>query len=743
MNILSLLRALSHRNIRGGRRPGRTPIRKPSPYRPRIEALEDRSMLSSIQMLPLGDGTFQLRVDGDAKANQIAIVGQGPSSQTNDYSLLVTCDQLKQTVDHVSEVVIDTAGGADNVLLNGQWVFQGKGKTMPGVRSISVNTGGGDDEFKFIDFNGQSVNGIVPGPHIVIDTGSGDDLAWFRPIFHPPTLFAGLELSVRTGEGEDSVLVENLAFAASSADAPTRFGAVLPTPPNASRIGVDSGTGGDVVSLGNWSSSAAIIGPEVGLSGGGVSLSVETGAGRDKFLFHDNDLIAGSFDASVDLGSDDDTATFLGNTFGGPVQLTVNGGAENDRIEIGGADNDGDDYAGMMYENQFKSSLALVITGGSGDDLALLLCDGIAGSFDASVDLGSGNDTLIMEDNIFGGGLNLSAIGGVGGSASVTLDLGEGDDEAILEENYFFDVFHLQIGGGTGNDAIVCEHDWLSGLTDYDISLGSGDDTATFEGNYYDQGLNMTLDAGDGRDTAMIADNTYAGATLIGMLLGNGDDTAKMHGNQFGAGLALTIAGGSGHDFVLYSGNELAGALNAYIGLGNGNDTATFAGNTVNGVWKTTLNGGSGNDLVAVFNNIIAGSPEYFVDLGSGNDTATFAENMTTGSLLVTVLGGDGNDLVTVQYTSIGGVGGSVDVLVDLGDGNDTADVNLTLLNQDPAQHKPFTVRVLGGKGNDDLTLAVKADPEVLAAANLLIDGGSGFDHGKGGPFVKIVNCEQ
>src|SRR4051812_4726850 len=161
MNSLSILRGLLQRYSRRRLRPGRIRTRKPS-WRPLVEALENRSMLSSIQMLPLGDGTFQLRIEGDAKANQISIVGGGAVAQTTDPTLLVTCDQLKpMTVDHVSEVVIDTAGGADNVLLTGQWTFQGKGQTTLGVRSISVNTGGGDDAVKFTDFGGQSLNGIV------------------------------------------------------------------------------------------------------------------------------------------------------------------------------------------------------------------------------------------------------------------------------------------------------------------------------------------------------------------------------------------------------------------------------------------------------------------------------------------------------------------------------------------------------------------------------------------------------
>lgn len=116
MNILSILRTLARRNFRRASRSGRTPNRKPSLCRPWVEALEDRRVLSGIQMIALGDGTFQLRVDGDAKANQVTIVGRAPGDQTSDYSLVVTCDQLKpMTVNHVSEVVIDTRGGADSV----------------------------------------------------------------------------------------------------------------------------------------------------------------------------------------------------------------------------------------------------------------------------------------------------------------------------------------------------------------------------------------------------------------------------------------------------------------------------------------------------------------------------------------------------------------------------------------------------------------------------------------------------
>jgi hypothetical protein len=296
----------------------------------------------------------------------------------------------------------------------------------------------------------------------------------------------------------------------------------------------------------------------------------------------------------------------------------------------------------------------------------------------------------------------------VSGSASVTLELGQGDDEAILEANYFLDALHLQIDGGAGSDVLVCEDDWLSGLTDYKISLDDGDDTATFEGNVYDQGLTMFLDAGDGRDTV------------------------SFHGNSLAAVPSMS---------------ELAGALNAYIDLDNGDDKAMFALNAYTGSVLMTVLGGDGKDLVtiqddsiaAIQDDSIAAVFDVLVDLGHGDDTAMFALNAYTGSLFMTVLGGDGKDLVTILCNGLG----PVSVLVDLGDGRDTANVNLTLVNQDPAQDQPITVRVLGGKGDDDLTLTVKADPTALAAGTLLIDGGSGFDHGVGGPFVKISDCEQ
>ena len=279
-------------------------------------------------------------------------------AQTNDYSLAVTCDQLKHTVQGVSEVVINTAGGNDTVLLTGHWTFRGDvPQISPGVRSISIKTGGGDDEVKFIDFDSQQLNGIISGPHIAIDTGNGNDLAWFRPIFHPPTLFAGLDLSVRTGGGDDNVMVENLAFAAPSADAP------------ASRVAIDTAGGDDVVTLDNWVSVAGISGPEESLPGGGMSLAVATGAGRDTFAFIDSFFASDiSPTVQVDLGGGDDTAT--------------------------------------MYDNQFGGGLVQKVIGGDGNDLALFSCDAIAGLFDAFVDLGRGDDAVQLMGNTFGGPAN-------------------------------------------------------------------------------------------------------------------------------------------------------------------------------------------------------------------------------------------------------------------------------------------------------------------------------------------------
>jgi hypothetical protein len=51
--------------------------------------------------------------------------------------------------------------------------------------------------------------------------------------------------------------------------------------------------------------------------------------------------------------------------------------------------------------------------------------------------------------------------------------------------------------------------------------------------------------------------------------------------------------------------------------------------------------------------------------------------------------------------------------------------------------------RVLGGAGNDNLTLAIDGlleDPSLLAA---LLDGGRGFDTARVTRNVRVANCEE
>ncbi len=71
--------------------------------------------------------------------------------------------------------------------------------------------------------------------------------------------------------------------------------------------------------------------------------------------------------------------------------------------------------------------------------------------------------------------------------------------------------------------------------------------------------------------------------------------------------------------------------------------------------------------------------------------------------------------------------------------GNDTVSA---VMQFDSRSAAPIDARVLGGTGNDDLTLDIYGigDPDFLTA---LIDGGAGIDTAHHTDNVRVVNCER
>ncbi|NYZ13126.1 hypothetical protein HL658_11220 [Azospirillum sp. RWY-5-1] len=262
--------------------------------------------------------------------------------------------------------------------------------------------------------------------------------------------------------------------------------------------------------------------------------------------------------------------------------------------------------------------------------------------------------------------------------------------------------------------------DTLTGTSGNDILYGlEGNDTLTggagadeLYGGDGDDRLNIdaadtVVDGGAGFDTVYIRGTT--GATLD-MAAAN---VERVYGGAGGdvitaAGMAqgVTVTGGNGDDQI--TGSDFAD----YLSGGNGNDTLSGgAGNDtlVGGAGTDALYGGEGND------RLVVDDVDTVIDGGAGFDTVTvrtsasFAIAMAAAGVEV-VNSGSGADLIdgsgfTTSVTISGGAGD--DTLIG-GSGNDT---------------------LTGGAGADSLYGGDGDDRLIVDGADVVIDGGAGFDH--------------
>jgi hypothetical protein len=166
---------------------------------------------------------------------------------------------------------------------------------------------------------------------------------------------------------------------------------------------------------------------------------------------------------------------------------------------------------------------------------------------------------------------------------------------------------------------------------------------------------------------------------------------------------------------------------------------------------------GTENGIIAILAPItldVAGSGMNSVQVAFAADAARAGSTRPRleigAALSFHVQGGDRNDLIGLlmgdpnQYGDPNEMGdpdlmptGSLDVLLAGGGGNDVISAKLRL---DPASMGRVTARVLGGAGNDDLTLDIYGvgDPNELRA---LIDGGPGRNTAHFTPNVQVINC--
>jgi hypothetical protein len=189
-------------------------------------------------------------------------------------------------------------------------------------------------------------------------------------------------------------------------------------------------------------------------------------------------------------------------------------------------------------------------------------------------------------------------------------------------------------------------------------------------------------------------------------------------GNFFGI-TSVTANLGGGNDFFGYfkiAPGVDAPSMTVNVDLGNGNDFGvvnffnTDLGAAAVTNYAFNINGGSGNDLISFSQNNTANDGNFFPNVGIGS------------TLSVNAFGGSGNDTILMAFT--GENSGTLNALIDGGDGTDNINLLANLSLDTDFSPGLFNIRVRGGAGRDRINAIVN---ETGGAGTANIDPASTF----------------
>jgi hypothetical protein len=183
------------------------------------------------------------------------------------------------------------------------------------------------------------------------------------------------------------------------------------------------------------------------------------------------------------------------------------------------------------------------------------------------------------------------------------------------------------------------------------------------------------------------------------------------------------------------------------VHAGAGNDAVMFdlGAAEINGRFLVSVSGGLGNDRLALAAPQPCVLPESEVrialsgDVGDDVIEVSMTDLEIEGRLDLAVFGGVGHDVIQSFIVPCILPEGRANLLFDGGVGNDRIAAHVEM---DADSRGPLAARVLGGFGDDDLTLDIHgvADPGLLTA---LVDGGYGHDIARVTRNVRVANCEE
>ncbi|MGR3808397.1 beta strand repeat-containing protein [Pasteurella testudinis] len=439
------------------------------------------------------------------------------------------------------------------------------------------------------------------------------------------------------------------------------------------------------------------------------------------FLYHNmdgnNGINSGSVNGANSLSSNQTTSTNKND----PNYMFTS--EEADKILIGYTES-GNAATGLGWGNVERGAVLSTL---AGDDYVQLSQSVGSNNMDGGIDLGSGDNTLLVGNDIIGGTNRSWVIAEDGNDTIIVGDfsntVGDRDDieNATVLTGAGNDTLRLQGGDikarslidmGAGNDSIV-----LSDLAK-DSALQANQSLDTTVRNYGNNRNGSLLDGsvvvlGAGDDSTNITRN-FSDSTIIGGIA-NGDTlkSGSTHKEMADNARNLVDNGQDNGIDTVYVGFDMRNNAKAYLGGGNDimqigteNSTGGSAGNVLSG---SIIDMGAGDDVltVGVHNSSVGNVDNSTINMGAGNDTVTIKGIVQSGTQINM---GDGNNVLTTE-----GVNNASSIT--FGNGNDS----LTIKSQ------------LGvGSGNPTISMGAGDDTVTWGGTSISstnqIDGGAGKD---------------
>ncbi|PSO16455.1 hypothetical protein C7G42_23290 [Bradyrhizobium sp. MOS003] len=481
--------------------------------------------------------------------------------------------------------------------------------------------------------------------------------------------------------------------------------------------------------------------------GGGAGDTINAGGG--------NDGITGQGgDDAIDGGTGTDMAIFSGAQ--SQYAIMTSGTIQ---VQDSVSNRDGTDTLSNVEVLQFSDAILLQSSGTPGSPIDLSTQQfsnsapviGTAGDdylrvgsniFGHAINLGTGTGDTVLLNGTFGNGytLNLAGVENVTGTGNdefvnltanangLVVDLGGGNDQVSLAGGAnTLSLIGVENVGGTDYGATPGVNDVLTlstTVTGLNISLGNGDNTM-----YLAAGANSFVNIydvnhvnGTAGDDTLTVTGSIAAANGVAIDLGNGQDTIVLGGNYAAfAATGVEHINGNSADNQLTLTNDVNGTA---IDMGGGSDWVWLA-NGVNSLSISGVENLNGSDFTGNLNpsddtltllNTVSG-----VNVNLGEGTANVL-NLAAGSNSFDNLwnvnllnGSSSDDVLTLQ--------GSPANVIDLGDGNDTLNINMnvfdiTVKNVETINGSANFDRITIGNtaGNTTITAGTGAD-EIYASA--------------------------